>query len=466
MDKVVKIPGVIGGREARAPAGRTAVICDLFGEPALEVAHASRWEIAAAMERCSGAQARLRQTPLEVIVKVLARAMDHYFDEDWKFEFVAKMSGSPLTYVRRGVSSIKAWCRNLDSFTRAVFRDAPGDEAFFVYANSAPLVGILPGNSELESLYVIAQAILSRNAMIIRPSAVGAGAFTAYEFFRAFRLACASLDAKTSGVLMESFSAISTESGREFLSHCFVDGWNYALFGSDATIRSVTREIHDNCAPRKVIGYGTGLSVSIASTSADVTSALMDSIVTNVGNDCTSTDIVYCRADVFEKTFAALRERASRCKTGHPLDPARIGMMRPENFDFTYGELCVKRGKREHVCIESEADEPRMHASVIALNKYESTLEYPAPVAAIRPFADLGELKEYIDKDLKDNEKEKNLVTSVFCDSKEEFRAILSLLRTYTAKWNVPTHLMDMNRPHQGVFLLRELIEPTHIQYD
>ncbi|SMP71860.1 hypothetical protein SAMN06295888_11831 [Desulfonatronum zhilinae] len=48
--------------------------------------------------------------------------------------------------------------------------------------------------------------------------------------------------------------------------------------------------------------------------------------------------------------------------------------------------------------------------------------------------------------------------------SRKVFADILPLLRTYTAKWNVPTHHFDINIPHQGVHLVRELVGCTHVQ--
>ncbi len=459
MNQVISIPTIIGEREIPPAAGNSNILLDLFGDQTLEIRNATEWDLSTAIECASAAQEELHKISIDTISRVLRRAMDFYFDTPWKFQLITRMSGSPLHFVVNGIEFMKSWCRDLEAYHRRVL----GNDGC-LYTNSAPLVGILPGNSEQESLYVIAQTLLSRNALILRSSGSGPGAFTALEFHRAFARACHELDPDTADILLGAVSLVSTHSGAFFLENTLVDGWNYIHFGSDSTVRRITRDIQRQCVPRRVIGYGTGLSTAIVLSHDVPAPSILDAVSVNCGNECISTDIIYCHESIFEELLQRLRLASRGYRTGDPFAPDSIGLMHPANFDFTYGELCIKRGKLADVALENGDARPLMHASIVPLNRYESTLEYPAPVAAMRPFADFDELRQLVAKDLHDNEKDKNLVTSVFSHNRDEFEELLPLLRTHTAKWNVPTHVMDMGIPHQGMHLVRELAEPMYIQ--
>jgi len=66
-----------------------------------------------------------------------------------------------------------------------------------------------------------------------------------------------------------------------------------------------------------------------------------------------------------------------------------------------------------------------IHATIIPLNEYDTAMECPGPIASVRPFKNLEHLSSLIKKDLQDNNMKKNLVTSVFAQSKQIFQDIL-----------------------------------------
>jgi len=51
----------------------------------------------------------------------------------------------------------------------------------------------------------------------------------------------------------------------------------------------------------------------------------------------------------------------------------------------------------------------------------------------------------------------------VIAEDRSEVEAIMPLLSTHAIKVNLPTHHFDCYQPHQGVYLLRELVMPTYV---
>lgn len=57
----------------------------------------------------------------------------------------------------------------------------------------------------------------------------------------------------------------------------------------------------------------------------------------------------------------------------------------------------------------------------------------------------------------------KNLVTSVFAQSRATFEALLPVLRAYTVKFNKDTNDFNIALAHQGVYLVRDLMDPVYV---
>ena len=160
--------------------------------------------------------------------------------------------------------------------------------------------------------------------------------------------------------------------------------------------------------------------------------------------------------------FAMLQEEARKYKSGDPFDPEKMGYLELENENFIIGEL-IRRGKIGDLNFTQERGRRLIHPSLIPLNRYETSLEYPGPIASIRRFGGLNELSYLIEKDLSDNGMKRSLVTAVFTDSKEKFDEVMLLLRAYLLKRNKPTHDFDILLPHQGIYLLEQLVEKIYI---
>jgi hypothetical protein len=199
-----------------------------------------------------------------------------------------------------------------------------------------------------------------------------------------------------------------------------------------------------------VQGYGTGFSMTVVNDRYDI-GGIADSIVFNNGLECEATDIIYVRETVSKQFLEDLSKELKDRKTLSASE---------KNIVFIYNEL-LRRGRTRLIKKEALAD---VFPLMIPLTRYEPTIEYPGPIVGIRVYSDIKDLSKLINFDLKTNEIDRNLVTSVFCDSDEFFNHMKRISRSYHLRKNIPTHKLDLMKPHQGIYLIRELMEASVIE--
>lgn len=470
-NSLISVPSYVSGKTLESTKELRRSIPDITGKSVLEVHDVNKWGLVAAINSASRTQNQLESIPLEKICRVLSKSMDYYFVDESKCQVVVRLTGSPITFVRESMESIKAWCKDLSPYLSCALA---GDQVEF--GGSAPVIVILPSNSELETPYVLTQTLLSRNAAIVRPSSLGASSYSLLEFVSALNKGLDEIDDISLEPLRSAISVANIES-RDYLDNLSIDGWNYIFFGDNNTVKAIESSIRERCYPRKTIGYGTGLSMSIAFDDHNLEETItnvIESVIVNVGNECDSTDIIYIKEDIYDNTLEILEQEAEKRKSGDPFNPDMIGLVQDSNADYIQGEL-LRRGKLKFLktsdvgsselfitsptLFQTEPNDRRrlIHTSIIPLNEYETAMEYPGPIASVRPFHDLEDLQRLVEKDLRDNSMQRNLVTSVFSRDESSFYSLLPLLKSHTVKWNKPTHRFNYLLPHQGLYLIREL---------
>lgn len=407
-------------------------------------------------------QQELSKVPLRKIIDVIGTSMDFYFDNNEKYKNIVAVTGSPFSFLKNQSEKAKQWAKNIAEFV-PVALGLKDDSSFFPKSTS-PVVAVLPGNSDHEVLFVLSQTLLSKNSTIVKPSNSGASAYAVMEFIAALNLA---IDKKNDPEIEPLRSAISQVNTLDtnYIDQLSFDNWNYIFFGSDATIATIEKKIRMQCSPRKILSHGTGLSISILLDDADIDrflTPIIESITMNRGNECIDTDIIYVHEDIFDKFQSKINQQAREYLSGDPYDNKKIGILEKENVNFCIGEA-VKRGKNQYLKLEEAEVRTLLNASIIPISKYETALEYPGPVASLRSFGGFNELSFLINKDLQDNEMAKNLVTAIFTDSDDNFNKILQMVKTYIVRRNKATNDFNYYLPHQGLYLLRELVDLIHI---
>jgi acyl-CoA reductase-like NAD-dependent aldehyde dehydrogenase len=453
----MEIPCIIGGRPVYNLRD-TVLSEDYLGRPVCRIHRASPWTVEAAIESASRTQRKLAALAPGRIMEILSRTMEYYFTRDEEIDVVVSLTGASRQFVSESFQQMKSWCRDLDALMSTTL-SRRGREGW-LSGPTAPVVAVLPGNSESESLYVFAQVLLSRNAAVIRPSSKGAGAYVAWKFIEAYQAALRDLstseESEEYGALQSAFSVVHTSSA-SYLEQLAVDTWNYVVFGSDETMRRVDGVFSSRgVKPRTVARYGTGFSATILLADARVDGVLReiaDSVTVNCGNECDSTDVVYVAASLAEEFTEKLTEALSRAVFGDPDALNSNGLLSAANQRYIEEQLHL-RGR----AVEGPRH-PDSPARVLRLHAHESAMEYPGPIVSVRAFASIRELSDLIEKDLRDNGMRNNLVSSVYTPDRARFLEVVPLLHAHTVRHNRPTHAFDPNEPHQGMFLLEELSE-------
>jgi len=195
--------------------------------------------------------------------------------------------------------------------------------------------------------------------------------------------------------------------------------------------------------------------------SNDVIKKIMESVTINRGNECDATDIIYVKDKIYDNVLNKINKEAGKYKSGDPFDKKTMGLVEKGNVDYTVGEL-IKRGKIGFIKTTEKDGNIFLHTTAIPLSDNESAIEYPGPVVSVRKFNSFEKLGKLIEQDVKFNGMERNLVTSVF-GSDDEFQRALPYVKSYTVKYNKGTHEFNINLPHQGKYLTRELVEFVYL---
>ncbi len=390
----------------------------------LQVRTASPWILESALETCSRVQPQLDRIPLERIIELVEHIPDFFFPTEDLYAPIIKISGGSKRFVLESMGFLNEWCRNIRAY---VDKSLPTEEA--ACKSTAPVVAVLPSNSEMELLYVAAQILLSRNAAVIRPSSKGAGAYTAQQFILALNKA---IDACADPVLepvRRSIQIVHT-SERNYLHQLAVDGWNYVFFGDDDSLRSITATIREQGAePRKVVAFGTGLSTTFLFADCDLDRAcqeIIQAITVNAGNECISTDILYVEQSIAGEVMQRLNSLAEQYQSGDPFDPGRNGLVLEHNARAIAAAF-NQTGKTGQLQLTTQNSYTTLNPAILEVQRFETAMEYPGPVCSVRAFTDLDELTHLSRKDRRDNRKSKNLVTSIYTQSADTCQQCLRI---------------------------------------
>ncbi|MFP4403919.1 MAG: aldehyde dehydrogenase family protein [Nanoarchaeota archaeon] len=458
-NKIKQIPSYVAGEYIKN--NNLRLINDFNNNPHFEICEPTYWDIEASISNATITQNELKNIPLEKIINVLKTTMDHYFNDQKKYNDIILTSGSPKSFVINGMEYIKNWCKNIDKYLDNAL--PLGKEK---YNSSSPVFAILPSNSEQESLYVISQIMASKNSGIIRPSSRGPGAYTAHEFIKSLNKTINDLKDNDLEPLRKSISIINY-SNKEHLEQLSIPKWNYILFGSDNSVQIIKEEIENKCKntdvleePRNIITYNSGLSKSIIFPDSNLETTVnkvLDSVISNNGNECVSTDIIYVHNDIYDSFNNLFLKKSNKIKSGNPFDINKIGLLMPHNID-TILKVIGEKGHIDYINYNIEDNKILIHPSLIKLHKYDNTHEYPGPIAGIRSFKTQEELIKLVDFDNKVNMKEKNLSTSVYTSNIKNYNEIKPYLQTFSCSLNIPTHEVDLMQEHQGIYLVKELV--------
>jgi acyl-CoA reductase-like NAD-dependent aldehyde dehydrogenase len=272
---------------------------------------------------------------------------------------------------------------------------------------------------------------------------------------------------------------VNLESFDEMWDLVSIDGWNYVVFGSWQTTEDVAKNIGLRAKPRKIVQYGAGFSATIIDESVgddietrkDVALQVLESVSVNRGNECLSTDVIYIHSEIYHEFIRLLQDLKDDFQSFDPLQRKSIGTISQRNYDFIKQTLHAN-GKlrfakvgtvRFHRPEDGHPVLPTIHTSLIPLFDIEAATVYPGPIASVKKYSSSAELKQHMNFDLGRNKDDRFLSCSVFGSGKF-FQEIVEGIPAYTVKHNIPSHMIDLNRPHQGIFLVEELTDRVNVE--
>lgn len=464
---LLKLPNYINGEFKFS--GETKTLHNYKGEEYAVIYNTPPLELRIAKRNITRLQEHMRQIPLKKILKVIATSMKYYFEKESEFVPLSQLTGSPLSYVKQSIREMKEWAKNLDEYLFMCFgvvdyKNVPityKDEviAYEKYLPPGPVVGVLPRNSEAESLYLLVQILLAQSPFIIKPPSSLGSSYSSLELVKAINKALDELKDPQLEVMRKTMNIINVFSNEqtEIIKKLEVEGASYVVFGSNKTIERVSHSL-EGSNPKNIIKMGTGLSMSIVLEDADISLAAREictSAALDRGNDCVSTNIVYLASPSKEKFLAEVEKISSRYESKDPfLEDNMVGHIHHEDRDKIIARLSTLN-KNHHL----KGIPHTIHLSTIHLEEHDHFEEFPGPVLGVRSFEDKEELFSLLLKDLKNNNMDRNLVTSVFTKDKKHFEEISTKMNSYTFKLNKGSQKMNFLLEHQGMYLIKELLD-------
>ena len=451
----------------------TQINHDIAGAPGARIHFATEWDILAAVENLNRVQAYFTTVGEALISELLAEAMDNFLcPEDYCY--IARMTGASIEFVNSALEKIKGWAKQSEEFIKSVFANKP---TYSRKCNS-PTLAILPSNSEEEALFVIVQALLARSALLIRASSRGSASFTVIKFIEAWNKVIDKFEDRHAP-LKQVITLINAERLDDLWETVSVDHWNYVVFGSHSTAREISKNILCHSNPRKIVLYDAGLACTVVDKSIqfielgmpEIAWDVLESVRINRGNECVSSDIIYVHDDVHAPFIQAINSALAYEQSLPPDDRDSLGVVSVPNCAFITetAEALGHLGSIRFDSLEVSGHDgntihrPNIKSSLLVLSEVEKSTVFPGPIANVRSFSSREHLIELMTKDLLSNQEAKFLACSLF-GSHSFFTEMVPKIEAHTIKHNRPSHEMNFFNPHQGIWLVKELVDHVNVE--
>ncbi|RMG23925.1 MAG: aldehyde dehydrogenase family protein, partial [Armatimonadetes bacterium] len=408
---------------------------------------------------------KLRNTPDHVVSEAIKRLSETYLIEPEKQELIARMTGSPISYVRASLDNLRGWMADIDSFRARVLPEEISGQAV-EYAPTGMTGIILAGDEVALAGYIGVNALLAKNPTVMRPSTLEA--ISATEFVRAL----------PSVGLEDHFHLVYWPRHQEQITQHLLDSAkNVVLIGSDSTVEEICvvrdgvgRVVRDYRSEKVIIEFTTGNSASIIAPDAHLRRAAIEVVhaaTMNKGAECINAGKVYVPAERVREFANYVVGEARRLKHGDPLDPqTNIGLIGREAVAEIRARSRVDEpfGLSEVSIIYHDFGEESMGLLVVEdpSNASDFVLsELPGPTLAIIPYT--GTIEDAVrlaNKAVEHTRARKSTVTAVFTERESDLAYARRHLATHKVVHNLSTgKSMDgMTSPHHGVYPVRKLV--------
>lgn len=396
------------------------------------------------------------------LVKHTAELFDRRLDRD----VVEERSGRHRGSIERSVDATVNWLASVDDslenafgsteYARQPFAHSAADAATTIRNAGGPVVAVLPRNDRGDlAPYVLAQCLLAGCPFVAVPSTREAATYVTETYVECLRDACKAILDEPEAIA-DAFAVTEIADDREEkldgLTTLVTGTTQLVAFGSDDGIDRIVDGLDDaGTAPQTVIRMGSGHSATAVLVPDEerideYCREICASVAFDRGDDCTATNVLYVDESVSEAVRAGLHEAIEQLVPGEDFVPPT-----PERAERIATKLPTVSGS----AFEESA------LPVVELAESDPVEEYPVPILQVKSVSGVDGFVETMCADLGDR---RSLALSVFTDG-VDVTELAPRVPAHLIKENRPTHRIDLSIPHQGRFLVADLMEKRYVEH-
>lgn len=385
---------------------------------------------------------------LDERIRIVSRSMARY-DERLDRERVADLSGRHFPAVETAVGKTVSWGRNPEEYLDSAFEDS---SSLAECRADAPAVVVLPRNDRGDlAPYVLAQCLLAGRSYAVRPSSREAGEYVARAYHRCLREAVREVvqDERAESVVSALDLLNPEEFGAADLAEIEPERVQLVLFGDDSTLESLESEFDAagvELATSVRMGAGRSSSVLVDVESPNLDAYCRDiarSATFDKGDDCTSASVLYVVGD-FEFYDAVLESLLN----------SQRNVIVSEDFAAPADEQLTATRERLRA-VHPDKSVPGDRLEIVECTATAPVREFPVPLIQVKYVPDRESLAERMNADFTRRD---SLKTAIYTDEESTFDALAPEIPANLVERNRPTHDVDLLEPHQGLYLVADLL--------
>lgn len=430
------------------------VLRDVNGLDCCMLDYATSSQIRGVKRKVNESILQLQRVPIVKIISFIERLGDQLVSE-YDIDLVGRLSGATKATLEFSLKKRIAFCFTIRRFVEQ-FLDTgivacdPNrtNSTSTIRVPGAPVIAILPKNSDEEAFYVVVQALIARCPCVLRCPSSGLASVPAIFLARAISNVARNSGCEYDQIIANSVSIFSTPHEAhpgDVINSLFINDSTWVLFGSSSTVLDCRLSIQAIGQSRAILEFGSGLGIALVTETADTELAsceVANSITYNNGNECIGTKLVYAHSSQFQEVVSRVQQK---CGEFHHNGP--WGVIGAEKW-----------GSLRRIMVEQFGIDRSIESAMPCVQlrgREEVPVLIPsAPMASFYQYDSLDDGIQLIQSHLEFAKMRRALSLSLFGDEKhEQLVTIASLLKPYVLRVNRGTHRMDMMAPHQGMVL-------------
>ncbi len=295
----MEIKNYILGEFKESYSNKRGFVRDINGKKtSISFPKSEEGDLADAFMAAKHSQQKIADTPIKEIIAKIKNIGKRYIRDEKVIQIIAESTGSPVSYINNMVESLRKWMLHIDEYINFLFGSVKNLEDGMPKSLNGKIVAkrvfqprgitsiILAGDEVGLAAFVLIQALLSRNPIILKPSVLEL--LSTYELVKEFHK-----EGLDDFIQMVCWSSSDNPN---LVKHLIKNCDQIVLFGSDSTVNALIYErdengniIEDYSRKVNVIAHTTGRSASIVLKDADIDDAVKKVIIgatVNRGNEC------------------------------------------------------------------------------------------------------------------------------------------------------------------------------------